>query len=500
MWDCGCRCGCGDGTAVVFYENMTNFSNACQHATKDTGELVITQNGANTNGGLSYTLLAGNNEQQISQTFECVTPTPAKFVDVIYEPQGVKKLYVNASVSFTNSTGTTTGYVTSTKTSTQINPSLYANLYGYTFSDTDLSGSGAPYILYYIPPVELQTLLKNSLNTSYSFGYRAINPLNLAAIIAQAYPNTGVYTKITSAETGALVSYTVDGIQENIPNSAVLSTMLSDINTQNSRIVSLVVPTQNYSVYPYQPIITNLPYLPSFAGIVVPIVQNGQQVNSQLNVPWYPEVQLIVKASSLGVYVPVAEPKIMGYSPQPFSVRSGTSSILYITVENTGSTSGNMYVVGSCGQESFGSPSDAQPSDAQQQKLFTLSVNGGTNSQNTNQTVSCTATAYSSTDSAYSSSINFNENLVPVCTNETQQFNGNTCQPFTTIPTTTVMPETCQQLNNCPSSPPPWYAGLGIYIVAGIVIIVVAYLLTRKGDFGGGYINPYHPRRYSRPA
>jgi hypothetical protein len=488
----------GQGTAPAFYENMTAFSQACQNATGGTGTLSILGNGANVSGGISYILSNGNNPQEITQTFQCIAPTPEQFIRYVFIPQGVKKLFANVSVSFTNSSGTVTGYVSSTKTTQQINSNLYANLYGYEFSGSDLSGSGAPDILFYVPTSggsEINVLF----NSNYSYGYRSINPTQLGAIIANAYPNTGSQTKFTASETGGSVSYIVNGQTETVPNSAVLSSLQQNIAGINGKVVSLVVPTQNYSAYPYIPIIYgSFTYQAGFQGIVIPIVTNGQMVNTAIGgIPWYPDVQLIVKASTLGIYVPVATPKITGYSPQPFTVRAGGVSQLYITVENTGTTAGSIYVVGSCGSESFGSSSDAQSIGSGSQSVFQLSVNGGTNT-GTNQTIGCSATAYSATDSEYSSSTNFNENLLGYCANETQYYNGNTCVAYTTIPTTSVTPQTCEQLGNCQPPPPPWYAGLGIYIVAGIVIIAVVYLITKRtGGIGGRGIRRSY-NRYGR--
>lgn len=81
----------------------------------------------------------------------------------------------------------------------------------------------------------------------------------------------------------------------------------------------------------------------SFGGIISNVYYGTLNVTN--NPLYYPEVQMIVSAKTLGIYVPVAKPKIISIHPNPLLIQSGATQYVNVTVGNNASVKASAYIV-----------------------------------------------------------------------------------------------------------------------------------------------------------
>ena len=226
-------------------------------------------------------------------------------------------LYINASVTFTNTTLTHTMYLTNTNDSSAYANLLYAQIYGYTGSGQSIPTASAPMVLLptnggkpIVTPAFQQSSILDNINTAFPGTW-----LNVIQNIG-GLPVQNIYTQ---------------------------SNLVAGINQANNQ-------SQNI-FYPQQP-------TSGWAGLNV---TNAGQVVGTLNVssnpPYYPEVQLIAKLSTLAIYIPVAKPTITNIQPNPVYIQSGAQNSVIATVFNNASISSSVSISGACGNTTFSTPS-----------------------------------------------------------------------------------------------------------------------------------------------
>lgn len=430
-----------------FISNMTAFAQACSSATGNRGIIAII------NTSSEPFLFIPNQVEKAS--FQCLTPVGTPFVTQINQPSGTKYVYANVSFTYSNGTSTTTGYLSNYRTSLNLNNNLYAQLYGYSYSGSDILGASLPFLLQ-----RTQQTPAGPLITWYP-----ISQQNFAAILADGYPAS---QQFTGSILGGLYSFPNGISSAVIPNVYALSAVQTNINTENAKVVSYIqtMPSSNF----YYGSIIN-PSSPS--GLLIPLY-NSTGYNPKLGaVPWLPEIQLIAKVSSLGLYVPApGEPAITNIQPSPFSLKSGTQGTLYVSVQNVGNSTAPFYVTVSYSGMTFGGMGSQMPIAVGNSYTFAIPLTAITTQVNvTSQaTISACSTAIGS--SCVSKS--FQIKTVEQCPASGVPINSNTCQPLTTISTTTTIPQ--QQGEGVQIS----WGELVIVIIAVMAIGIVSYSYYRK--------------------
>lgn len=460
----------------AYESNITLYANSCHN--NQNGYLAFI--GSPSATGL-WGAIFGNN--QIKIHFQCVQPQAVPLTRAVFEPAGTKFLYANVSITYQNSSGTYTGYVTNKQVSSVITNRIYANLVGYLYSASgDITGASQPYYLL-MNGSEVGTSGIN-LGGGYTF-YKSVSQTQYTLAQSYAYPNTGASTNFTTGEAGAEPPVSGKaGTQTTVPWTLSLATLQTNLNSQNSRVISEIIPIQNYSIYGTSAYIN----YGNIDGIIIPLY-NSSGPNKVLNgVPWSPQVQVVANVSTLSLYIPltISAPNITAVSPNPFKITFGTQEQLTVTVKNTGTLANNYYAIVTCGSIQAGSSTDAvsiQPGSTQ-----TISLTINTAALTTNQSIPCTAIAYSSVNANIASApYSFNEQGTAVCApNEYGQIvNGQNCQAYTTYVSTSTIPPTPGGGGNGSSGTQIPLIDIIIVVIIIAVILILASRTKIKG--GGGY-------------
>jgi len=220
----------------------------------------------------------------------------------------------------------------------------------------------------------------------------------------------------------------------------------------------------------------------------------------------YPSIQFLVSAQTLGMFVPVAYPKIVSESPNPVIVQSGSSNSTNFIIKNNASVQGSAYIVITAqngtvvGQsQDFSIPADGTASESVIISLY--------NPYAANLKVLLTATVYSAENTNIHNSTTFYAIIKPNCpagtvyVNNTNcksevqtcqpgyYWNGTACHLICSPPSVfNATTQSCQ----VPPQPSSQNIGEGWLVLAGIVVvIIVAYALIKRGRHGGRVSTPH---------
>jgi hypothetical protein len=436
-------------------QEVSSYANAC--ASSGASNPIVVMTGQGTISGL----IASSEAVSLM----CVAPVQSS-VATVYNP-GAYKLLINASITFTNSTTTATVYLNSQQPSAYYDSTLYAQIYGYTSSGRNIITS--------FPTVVVFT---NGTD-------KVVNTFDAGALLSSTVSYTGAFPSGWIAGQNPLE---LQGVR--ITNVYSWQALTGAIQQSN----------QDLNNYLYAPQATS-----SASGMKIYLSGGSPYgvLNITSNPEFYPEVQLVAKLSTLGVYIPVVEPKIQSVSPNPTSFQSGSAQTVTFDVYNNASVAGGAYISGSCGSSTFSTPNFNV--GAGQTVPISTSITSPYNPNLANEDITCIATVYSSSYSIYHNNINFqavvkpncpsgyiyqnNANCAPISptlnnTNSTNvcaggyKYENGACVPVNVCPTgyylnSTVVPPTCDP------SPVSQGIGWGWYLLAGVIIVAAVYLLSR---------------------
>ena len=399
----------------------------------------------------------------------CIAPVQSK-VATVYNP-GAYSMLINASVTFTNGTTTQTLYLNSQQPSAYYANTLYAQIYGYTSSGRNIITS-------------FPTVVVFNNDTS-----KVVNPFSVGSgLTASASTYTGTFPSGWLQTPLVLQGVTVSNVY-------AWSPVDSGILESNQNLNNYLYVEQNTSPTAQMQINLNggSPY-----GIL----------NITNNPEFYPEVQLAAKVSTLGVYVPVVEPKITLVSPSNLTFQSGSEQTVTFSVYNNASVAGGAYLSGACGNSTFSTSNFNIPAGVT--VPISVAITSPYNPNLANEDITCMATVFSSSFSVYHSSVSFGAVVKPNCptgyiyqnnldckpitptlnnTNKTNVcaagygYNSGACVPVNVCPphyylNTSIVPPTCEP------SIPQQGIGIGWYVLAGAGIIGGAYLFSRRSGAG----------------
>lgn len=220
---------------------------------------------------------------------------------------------------------------------------------------------------------------------------------------------------------------------------------------------------------------------------------NLAYVNVTQNPVLIPNIQFLINAVSLGIYIPVAKPKIVSFSPDPLKITSGSQETLTFVSESNISGSAYIVITAPNGQKIAQSPNFYLTAykNVQTQIPITYQNNNLANLQ-----VSLNATIYSTENTSNNMSVSVPIVVNPVCpagmiyynnTNcksETSNhcasgfyYNGTSCHTICALPS--VFNATTQSCY-LPIPPIKKQIGLGWFVLGGIVAIVIGGILYFK--------------------
>jgi len=401
-----------------------------------------------------YTLSCyGITSGQVAQVFDAGSPIITENISIIYN----------------NGTATHTFYLTNTQPEQSYKNVALAQIVGYEVGSLNTYiGTTSPLLL----------VLKNN-------SAEAIQSTSLATI-----------QQIDSFNPSWLQpeGISVAGVPfDNIYNLSSLQSSLSNQNNQINRILSEQL----------QP--TNPFYGGEVLGFTAAQLNNvfdgasfDYMVDVTSNPVLYPNIQFLVSAQSLGLYVPVAYPKIMSESPNPLVVQSGSSNDATFLVNNNASVKGSAYIVVTAanGTTVGQSPDFSIPADGTTSEPVIVSLY---NPYAANLKVLLTATVYSAEDTNIQNSYTFYAIIKPNCpagtiyvnnTNcksEVQScqpgyyWNGTACHIVCSPPSIfNATTQSCQ----VPPQPKSPSIGEGWYVLAVIVVIIIAAYALMRGRHG----------------
>lgn len=420
---------------------------------------------------------AGSAFGSVSVELGCVAPFQVPMA-TIYQPYS-QQLKLNASVTFTNSSYTCTIPLSDMHDSGSCGSTVYAQISGYAMSSNPMP-VGYPSVADFYPNASI-------VNTSLLTGtYKQINQLPASsALLADSDTYTGQFPS-----SWLEANLVIDGLT--VQNVYSLSQLSDSIASQNSNLNTFLYQPQNYTM------------LSRFD----PSDNTGYIDVSRAPIE-YPEVQLVAKLATLSPYIPVAKPIITGVTPSRPVFQSGSAATLTFTVYNNASAGASFGISGACGNSTF----SAQPVYAQPFASVTVpvSVQSPANPGLNNLVAPCSATAYSSSYSIFSSTFSFNSTVRPNCPSNYKYVNSLTCQPIGPTLNNTggnqsanecpagyeFLNGVCVAVNNCPVgyfenvtvSPPvcepissPKNGGANIYAIVLFIAIVagLAFLGGRR--------------------
>ena len=379
----------------------------------------------------------------------------------------------NVSVSYSNQTSSHSFYLTTQKPESSYNNIMLAQIVGYeTGALNTFIGTTSPSLL-----------VINSTGTAKAVNYiPSATAQNLASVPSSDFQSEGI---------------TVAGVPFNYIYS--FNSAQSALSQQNAKVESLINET----------IQTSDPY---YNGQVLGYSQeqannNGEvssgspyyySVNVTSNPVLYPDIQMIVNAQTLGIYIPVAKPRIISYSPDPVKFRSGSSTTLTFVVNNNASVSASAYIVIKAANGSLiaQSPDFNIPAGNQAAEPVIIS---GYNPNLANLAAVWTATVYSAEDTAISNSAQLDMEIQPNCPSGYTYVNNTNCQSETVSPTACpvgeyMLNQTCYQICTYPSyynttskacstapvQPASQNDGWLIYVVAIVAIIAGALVILKR--------------------
>ncbi len=376
---------------------------------------------------------------------------------------GSPSLSENISVSYTNSSGTTTLYLTNSRPEYSKGNLVLAQIVGY------LTGS----INTYIGTTSPMMLIINKTA-------KVINPVSSTTIQSLSSIPPSDYQPEGISISGVDFPF--------IYNQQALQQSINYTNNQVNNILKENLQTSN----------------PFYGGLVSG--GNGSpylySINVTSNPIYYPQLQLIVNAQTLGIVIPVASPQILSVSPSPVEFRSGSAKTITFTVSNNASVTGSAYidVFSQNGTLVSQTPDFSIPADG---KATEQTIINGYNPSLANLNEGWYAVIYSAEQNQIYHRFNFSVIIQPNCpsgmtyynntdcqneaTNNScatgAYWNGNSCEPICVAPS--VFNATTQSCIAPPAETSQAGLGIGWYILAIIVIIVILiYALRRKKSNG----------------
>lgn len=379
----------------------------------------------------------------------------------------------NVSVSYTNQTSSHTFYLTTQKPESSYNNIMLAQIVGYeTGALNTFIGTTSPSLL-----------VINSTGTAKVVNYiPSATAQNLASVPSSDFQPDGI---------------TVAGVPFNYIYS--ISSAQSALSQQNAKVESLINETiQTSDPYYNGEVLGYSQEQANNSGVVSSGSTYYYSVNVTSNPVLYPDIQMIVNAQTLGIYIPVAKPRIISYSPDPVKFRSGSSTTLTFVVTNNASVSASAYIVIRAANGSLiaQSPDFNIPAGDQAAEPVIIS---GYNPNLANLAATWTATVYSAEDTAISNSVQLDVEILPNCPSGYTYVNNTNCQSETVSPTACpvgeyMLNQTCYSIctypsyynttsKACSSAPPPlasqndsWL----IYVVVIVAIIAGALVLLKR--------------------
>ncbi|MGC8580537.1 MAG: hypothetical protein ACP5MB_10855, partial [bacterium] len=448
-------------------QEVGSYVQACQNSGALNPITVIT---AQVSGSIMHGITNG---EQIS--LMCIAPVQTS-IGSVFQSNGTYSVNANVSIVFSNGTSTETINLNSSHPSAQYDNLMYAQIYGYLPSGRNIYSGDFPSVIIFSNSTPSQT------------NYKIVNPISPSSVLsasATTYTGSFPYSWLqTPLNLGGLT----------LTNVFSYGYLVDNINQQNQNLNNYLYAPQNTSAYSNMQVNfkSGVPY-----GVI----------NITSNPELYPEVQLVAKLSTLGVYVPVVAPKIVSVSPSQVSFQSGSAQTVTFTVYNNATVSGSAYITGACGNVTFSTPNFNIPAQGTAQESVVIPAPYNPNLAN--EYLTCVATVYSSSFSIYHSSTNFqaivkpncpagyiyqnNQNCQPVSptlnnTNKTAvcaagyKYENGACVPVNVCPpgyylNSTMTPPTCEPT---PVQPQNNYL-LYIIIVILVIIVVLLFSKGRKG-------------------
>ena len=460
---------------------VQTLANDCQSEYTD-GTLVV----ANTSTGFLQ-VLGVNLASALYYNVTCTQPYLGE-IGIVLQPSTANYNY-NVSVFFSNSTFTKTLYLSNQNPQTNYDNILYADVYGFENSGTGiLSTTTAP------------TLIQFNNGTSIF-----VNDFSTATGLGEAYSQYTPAYETISASNLDLTPFGIENGAYVIQNAYPLNQLQGQINNNNKLVDNLLTPLQQSNPY---------------SGIQYNSGSGDANINLLNNPPVYPEVQMIAKVQTLGVFQSITEPKIVSITPNPISFTSGAQAQIDITVQNQQNVAGSFYGSGYCGQTQFSIPNQNIGASGTDNVYVIIQAPPNPNLYN-NEGVNCQATVYSSFG-IFNSTYSFSGTVSPECAPGSIYQNQSTCK--NEFPTTAgntnsgcitgyeensqgncvVIPPICtvNETANYSTFPPHCnnpngsssqlnYLQIIEYIIIAIAIIAVIYILASSKNKGNNYKNYY---------
>ena len=468
---------CAGSTSSTVLSELAGFTNTlstyCNNQYTN-GVLLITNSSS-----ASLSLLGTINlASAYGYNYQCVQPYLSTLGEVL--DAGTSNYNYNVSIIFSNQTFTHTLYLSTQSPQNNYNNILYAQVYGLESTGQGLSETPAPSLIFYTNTNLEKRVFVNYLTTSTGLG--------------EAYSQQQLNNTPVPVSNLLLTPYQISSGTQS--NAYLATSFYSAINNNNRLILNDLTPIQPTNPY----------YSLSY-----PIYSGGASFVSQMNLlsnpPVYPEVQLIAKLSTLGVYIPVINPTITSVSPPNIVVRSGSSTNVNFNVYNNASVSGNGYITGYCGSNTFQTSNFNIPANGQ--VSVTATINPPSNPNNANTNVNCQATI-SSAYNINSKVFNFGITVQPICPSGTIYENNTNCVSeypskgnsscitgyyMANNGSCEIIPPKCfsNQTSNYSTFPPHCNnstsnnnnIGIGWYVLIIVIVIIIGFILVLKKNNNG---------------
>jgi len=382
----------------------------------------------------------------------------------------------NVSIIYSNGTASHTFYLTNTQPEQSYKNIALAQIVGYEVGSLNTYiGTTSPVLL----------IMQNGTN-------EVVPPISVATV--QQFDSFNPSWLQPEGISVAGVPF------DNIYNLASLNSSLAQQNQQINNLLS-------EQLQPTSPFYGGkvLGFLAAESQGIVAGAPYSYVIDVTSNPVLYPNIQFLVSAQTLGLYVPVAYPTIISESPNPLTIQSGSSIAATFLVKDNASVQASAYIVVTAPNGTIvgQSPDFSIPADGTASESVIISLY---NPYAANLKVPLTATVYSAENTKIQSTYGFSSVVKPNCPAGTIYVNNTDCQSEV---------QTCQQgyywngtachlicsppsvfnatTQSCqvPPQPSPQNIGEGWYVLVGIVaVIIVAYALIR-GRRGGRVSTPH---------
>ena len=377
---------------------QTAFNNFNYNCTSANGKTYLIQNGSATAQLYGFSVAS-------AYEIECLQPASQNLGQLFFSAS--PQIAENISVIYSNNTGNHVMYLTTRNPESMLQNQLYAQIYGYNLGSLNTYiGTTSPTL--FVPASS------NLQSGTFLLPASTVSVQNLDQISSSCYEPAGVILA------GQTLNY--------IYSTSVLNGCISQQNTNVDNYLSSTIQPQNafygMKFEPQYQIAETLPDIQS------PYVLYGV-LNITHNPILYPEIQMLSKASTLGLYIPVSYPTITNISPNPVSLQSGSTTQVSITVQSNASVMGSAYIVITAPNgtivtqtQDFNVPANNNPV----QELINI---GGYSSSLANLQTTYTATVYSTELESISNSKTFGVNIKPNCPYGSTYVNNTNCQSTT---------------------------------------------------------------------